>query len=309
MNKSLVLTLALVVAASCFLSVRAGAAEDEVFSGPQLGEKLPPLKVRGVLGDSPGEEFDPVSKAGGKPIGLIFFHQRTRPAFSLSRAIANYAEARAKDGLSLCVVFLTDDVTTAETFIKGSVRRYFPEGPNYVVSTDGPEGPGAYGLNRNVALTVLVANEGKVTANFALVDPSLQADAQKIAKAIVDALGSGDVPTVEQLAGEANTGQPARMIQDEKLEPLFRALVRKEASEEEVNKTAAEVEKYLAENRQARAQVGRLAARIVNSDRINSLGTPAAQRHIRKWAKEFGGDNDEAPRKRDRKPPADNSDN
>ena len=39
------------------------------------------------------------------------------------------------------------------------------------------------------ALTVLVAKENKVTANFALVQPSLAVDAPRIGKALVDLVG------------------------------------------------------------------------------------------------------------------------
>jgi len=42
------------------------------------------------------------------------------------------------------------------------------------ISPDGEEGPGSYGLNRKMTLTILVANKGKVTANFALVQRTLR---------------------------------------------------------------------------------------------------------------------------------------
>jgi hypothetical protein len=47
-------------------------------------------------------------------------------------------------------------------------------------------------------MTVLVGKDDKVTANFALVQPSLQADGPKIAAAIADALGQ-PAPTAEEL--------------------------------------------------------------------------------------------------------------
>jgi hypothetical protein len=33
-------------------------AEDEVFSGPQVGERLVPFTARGTLGEVAGKEFD-----------------------------------------------------------------------------------------------------------------------------------------------------------------------------------------------------------------------------------------------------------
>ena len=53
--------------------------------------------------------------------------------------------------------------------------------------------PGAYGLNRNVTLTILVGKDNRVTANFALVQPSLQADVPKVLGEVVKLIG-GKVP-------------------------------------------------------------------------------------------------------------------
>ena len=64
--------------------------------------------------------------------------------------------------------------------------------------TEGKEGPGSYGLNRNVTLTILVGKEGKVTANFALVQPSTQADLPKILEEVAKVAG-GPVAKAEHL--------------------------------------------------------------------------------------------------------------
>jgi hypothetical protein len=50
-----------------------------------------------------------------------------------------------------------------------------------------------------MTVTVLVAKDGKVTGNFALVQPSVAADGPKIAEAIAKALGSEKGPTLEEL--------------------------------------------------------------------------------------------------------------
>ena len=56
-------------------------------------------------------------------------------------------------------------------------------------------------------MTVLIAKDNQVTANFALVQPSIAADAAKIAQAIADVLGDQQAPTLEQLQ---KASQPAR---------------------------------------------------------------------------------------------------
>ena len=262
-------------------------ANDEVFSGPQVGEILPPLPAKGVFEDLAGQEFDLIKQADGKPVALIFFHQRTRPAFGLTNTIMQYAASRAKDGLQSGVIFLTDD-PTATTRWMGIVQQRFPKGVAYGIS--GIEGPGSYGLNRNVTLTVLVGNEGKVTANFALVQPSLQADGPKILKAIVDATGGGKVPTIAELGGgQYAAGRMTMRSRDPKLTSLMRAVINKNGTPEQIEKAAAEVEKYVAENPTARRQLGQIASTVAGSDRISNYGTEVSQKIIRKWAKEYGG--------------------
>jgi hypothetical protein len=184
-------------------------ADDPIFSGPQVGEKLPAFRAKGVFGDLADQEFDLIERADGKPIVLIFFHAKTRPAFGLTNVIMKYAASRSKDGLESGVIFLTDDPSSMTSWMR-QVKKHFAVGPTHGVSMHGKEGPGAYGLNRNVALTVLVGNKGKVTGNFALVQPSIQADGPKILKAIVDVTGGGEVPDISKLVGRRYRGQAER---------------------------------------------------------------------------------------------------
>jgi hypothetical protein len=189
-----IVTAVLVVASGGY-----GLAQDQPeFSGPQVGEKLAGFKVQAVLGEEAGKEIDLVKAAGGKPIALIFVHERTRPSVGLARLIGSYAASRKKDGLTSGVVFLSGDATATTDWMKiaaGALPKGLPVG----IAEGGQEGPGAYGLNRKVTVTVLVGNEDKVTANFALVQPSIQADAPKIAAAIAAVLGEEKGPTVEEL--------------------------------------------------------------------------------------------------------------
>ncbi|MGE0379106.1 MAG: hypothetical protein AB7Q45_27200, partial [Planctomycetaceae bacterium] len=148
--------------------------EDPVFSGPQAGEALPPLPVTSVLGESAGEELDLIQKAGGKPVVLVFVNGRTRPGFGLTNLLMRYTASREKQDLHSGVILLTDDATATQQWVKNVEKYFSPETTTYGISKEGKEGPGAYGLNRNVELTILVGAEGKVTANFALVQPSIE---------------------------------------------------------------------------------------------------------------------------------------
>ncbi len=261
---------------------------EEVFSGPQVGEKLPSFRVRGVLGDIAGKEVDFVKTAGGKPIVLVFVHDVNRPSIGLTRILTGYTVGRAKDGLMTGVVLLDDDATEAENTLK-RMSHALTQGAPTGVSLDGREGPGSYGLNRNVTLTILIAKEGKVTANFALVQPSLQADLPKILKAIV-AVAGGTAPKLEELAGMPQMRQPAAGEPDPELRGLIRPLIQRDATPEAVDKAAAAVEEYIQTNEAARRDVGRIARTIVESGKLSNYGTERAQEHLRKWAKEHGPD-------------------
>jgi len=204
MSRRVTLTLILALAVMPLL------AEDKPaeFSGPQVGEKLTPFTTKAILGDEAGKEIDLVKAAAGKPVLIVFVHERNRPAVGLARLLGLYAATKKEAGLTSGIVFLTPDPTMTEEWMK-IAKGALPGGVPVGISTDGQEGPGAYGLNRKVQMTILVGKEDKVTANFALVQPSVQADAPKIAQAIVDALGGGKGPTIEDLQKLGGPMRPA----------------------------------------------------------------------------------------------------
>jgi hypothetical protein len=258
----------------------------EVFSGPQAGEKLAPFKVRIVLGDDAGKEADFVKQANGKPIVLVFVHDRNRPSMAMTRALTAYTQGRAKDGLVTGVVFLGDDASEVEAKVKQSSHGLTPNVPTGV-SLDGGEGPGSYGLNRNVTLTILVGKDNKVTANFALVQPSIQADLPKVFNEIVRVAG-GEVPKLADIPGVAGMMKMAANEQDPKIRTLLQPVIRKDAKSEDVEKAAAALEEYAKQNEAARKEFGRIANTIVDAGKVSNYGTPRAQEFLRKWAKEFG---------------------
>ncbi len=197
--------------AFCFiLAATSIVAEDKPaeFSGPQVGEKLTPLAIKVVLGNDAGKEIDLVKSAAGKPVLIVFVHERNRPSVGLARLLGLYAATKKEAGLKSGVVFLTPDPTMTEEWLK-IAKNALPADVPVGISTDGQEGPGAYGLNRKVQMTILVGKDDKVTANFALVQPSVQADAPKIAQAIVDVLGGGQGPTIEELQKLGGPMRPA----------------------------------------------------------------------------------------------------
>jgi hypothetical protein len=267
-------------------------ADEKVFSGPQVGEKLPSFKIRGAFDDDAGKDLDFVAKANGKPIVLIFVHDVNRQSIGMVRILSQYTVSRAKEGLNTGIVWLDDDATEAESTLK-RIRHALAPGAPTGISVDGREGPGSYGLNRNVMLTILVGKEGKVTANFALVQPSLQVDLPKILQSVV-AVAGGKAPKLEELEGmrAMMRNQPGRVEPAEgqvaNLRPLLAPVIRRDASDEQVDAAAKKVEERIEKDEAVRKEVGRIATTIVDSGKLANYGTSRAQEHLKKWAKEYG---------------------
>ncbi len=278
---------------------RAPAAEDALFSGPQVGEKLTSFTVRGVYDDEEGKEFDYVKQADGKPICLIFVHELTRPSAGVLRAVTGFV-AKHRENMNGGVVFLGSDATELAIRIKRARHALAKETPTGI-SVDGQEGPGAYGLNRKATLTVLIADDNKVTANFALVQPSVQADVPRIVAEVVKIVG-GKTPTLAELGAVRYVRkQPAGKAAEINLRPLLGPVIRKTATPEEVEAAAKKAEAAFAKNPAIGRRVGEVARNIINSDKLANYGTERAQEYLTKWAKQFPEESGEAPRRGKRK--------
>ncbi|MEO2017003.1 MAG: hypothetical protein ABGZ53_21830 [Fuerstiella sp.] len=268
------------------LAIGGTVASDEtvVYSGPQPGEAVPPLKV--VLAYTDTEHaavanFAPASAA--KPTLLVFVNGANRPAARLTRVLMNYSEMRADDGLSAGVVWLNDDHHEAREYLRKSIS-WWGTGLPVGVSVDGSEGPGSYGLNRNVNVTVLVTNKNRVTANFALIQPS-ETDASAILAEVVKLIG-GSIPTK---AETILLSMPTRKLSDAKWHTApqdihFRRLLCKllSARNEQAAAAAAEaVEQYVHGNARRRHNLAQVAESL-GKGRTNVGAIPAAK-YLRSW--------------------------
>src|SRR5262245_20466929 len=121
------------------LTLLEGRAQEKLFSGPQVGEKLPPFKVRGFFDDNAGKELDFAKQAAGRPIILVSIRDVHRPSLGLTRVLTTYTASRAKDGLATGVILLTEDVTEGENQLKRWGHALAREAP-LGISLDGREG-------------------------------------------------------------------------------------------------------------------------------------------------------------------------
>lgn len=181
------------------LSAQDMQGREEVYSGPQKGEKITPFKVISFAPDTQGKEVDYIERFDGSPTLIVFIHEITRPMAQMIRPLDRHAHRR-KERLRSVFVLLPKDMNKME--------RYAPVFRNVLklksrvgVSIDGEEGPGNYGLNREVTVTVLLAKENTVVANWAIVSPN-ETNAPRIIRAVDDLLGIEEPTGMEGEDGE-----------------------------------------------------------------------------------------------------------
>jgi len=138
-----------------------------IFSGPQPGEKLPPFKAVALSGTLKGKEFDAAALAGEELHLLIFAKEaRTFGRFlgDLARQL-EVIEIHSKRKWEMSFIVVNDDPNDVEKKFEG-VKRRLPVFVRAGLSTDGSDGPPAYGLDRTLTATVIVAKGGKVVHNL-----------------------------------------------------------------------------------------------------------------------------------------------
>jgi len=283
-----------------FLTLLGSArSEEKVYSGPQPGEKTTPFKSVELRGEGAGKERDIIAEHKGAPTTLIFVHGVERSMAPLMTVLDEYARER-KDVLRTEFVFLSGDRLGSQQrlpLVGQSLRLQSPMS----LSADGAEGPGNYGLNKECLMTVIVARENKVAANFALVQPGM-ADAPKILSAIAKEVGDTNPPAAEALRarrgqggarmepGQQQEGRrempnrpkdnlPGAAPTDEKLVGLLRSFIQRSNDDAAVDKVLAEVEKYVGGNENLTRQAIDGWTRVL----YLKYGTEYAQKAGRTW--------------------------
>ncbi len=151
--------------------------ENTVYSGPQSGEKLPAFTAIGVTGPHKDKAYDPVARVKDKPQLLIFqdYSVVSMKGLYLLAPVLDTISSKSEADLVATAVFLGDDPSELAA---NEVADLIEATKIYetAYSQDGRDGPGAYGLDRNVAMTIIVAKNGKVLHNFAFPQPMLYPD-------------------------------------------------------------------------------------------------------------------------------------
>src|SRR5262245_15948409 len=173
----------------------------DVTSGPQVGDKLGDFKLLGFSGPQADKEFQFLAQAKGTATLVVFVQKITRPALQFLRPLDDYAAKEEK--LSTHMIWLTGDKgdkDETKAFLERAKNSLNLQTP-VSICLEGNAGPAAYGLNEMAAVTVLVAKEGKVVANFAYADPNSTV-AKDVIAAVAKALGKEPPKTEESAKSE-----------------------------------------------------------------------------------------------------------
>ena len=225
------------------------SAEKRIFSGPQTGEKLPPFNVTGMYGEIEGRTFD-IAETDRQP--LILFVQDASEVgvkgfgmvINLLLRIAEYQKQQANNkdtnqSLQIGVIFLIDNVDTLPEWSVDDIRVWTEMGVMVCMSPDGREGPGSYGLNRNVAQTILISKNGKVTHNFAFVQPMLYTDPYLLG-AVSQAIGV-EPSSMQEWLNRKSANQKMKMDGNEKSTEYFVSEIEKALMNGKMSKEEAEI--------------------------------------------------------------------
>ena len=247
--------------------------DESEFSGPQPNEAITPFKALQV---SSPERTQEIEIAGGEGKGttlLIFLHKVNEPAIGLMIPLEWYAHRQ--EGLRSHYVILSEDRSKTEEMVKRWAARPFFAASPFSISLDGEEGPGRYGLNRNVILTVLIAKDQKVVHNFAFTAPN-QTDAPEILAALAKTLDQ-PVPDWEKLQGELRAERGRRREMRMRERPLYQLaphpqigrlmtslVFTEDRSEERSQRVADEMRKWAGEDKEKQTALADYAQAILN---------------------------------------------
>ncbi|HVE42071.1 MAG TPA: hypothetical protein VNM14_19405 [Planctomycetota bacterium] len=292
--------------------VLAFGVQDPKFSGPQKGEKAPGFKVFDV---GTRQELDVLADGKGAPTLLVFIHDLSRPGAALLRALDEHGQIKQARGLRTQFVSLSEDRDGAERHLPVVVKALNLRSP-LGISLDGKEGPGAYGLNREVMLTILVVREQKVAANFAIVSPN-ETDAPRIKTELDEVLKAVAPPPagtpeelreqVARLQEEVATlreeiaalrlkieqprppgprrGEMERPKEDEQLVNLCRRLIQPRATQDQIDVAVKDIEAYVGSNDDLKKQYAGILGRVLDLKYGNEMGQAAMRKQLEKYGK------------------------
>lgn len=174
----------------------------QLTSGPQPGEKAPAFNV--LLTDGSPVLREVEQKTSGA-VTVVFLTAVERSAMPLVRVV-NWYGAERKAAMDTIIVVLPKDPVAMRDRLPAIVKSLNLK-VRFSISSDGPDGPGAYAINSKAMMTLLTIKDGKVEGNLALAQPGV-ADAKAVIALMAKLSGDEKPPTPEEL-NDRNSGTPA----------------------------------------------------------------------------------------------------
>ncbi len=165
----------------------------QIASGPQPGERAPAFNV--LLTDGSPVLREVEQKTSG-PVTVVFLTAVERSAMPLIRVV-NWYGAERKSTMDTIVVVLPKDPVAMRDRLPAIVKSLNLK-VKFAISSDGPDGPGAYAINSKAMMTVLTIKDGKVEGNLALAQPGV-ADAKSVIALMAKLSGDEKPPTPDEL--------------------------------------------------------------------------------------------------------------
>ncbi|MFK7737306.1 MAG: hypothetical protein AB8B50_14830, partial [Pirellulaceae bacterium] len=197
----------------------AKADSERVYSGLQPGEKSKPFEVLHIKDDELRKSE--IVEASEDGVTLVCFIHRlsTDDRILYGLGLVDFYAARHKD-LSSHFVLLSDERNKIEKMLRAWNKGGLFKHSTVSLSVDGAEGPGYYGLNREVAMTVLVIKGNKVVENLVFNAPNYR-DLESIMGVVATANGKPK-PKLEDVQKELRAERQRQLEQRIKASPSFK---------------------------------------------------------------------------------------
>ncbi|MEL6107099.1 MAG: hypothetical protein AAFU85_13740 [Planctomycetota bacterium] len=197
----------------------ADAAGERVFSGPQPGEKLKSFKVLHIEDDEP-QELEIVTEDSEGVTLICFVHRLSNDDRILyGWGLVDFYAKRHPDLTSHVVLLSDEQGKMTDMLLRYARANMFPQS-TVGLSIDGAEGPGFYGLNRHVAMTVLVGKDNKVVENLVFNAPNAR-DLEQIMVAVAKALDKPE-PTLAAVQQELRAERQREMDKRVKASAVYK---------------------------------------------------------------------------------------
>lgn len=172
------------------LGFAVSASAEDLKSGLQAGEGIGAFNVEKCAGAADdgvaeGKQLCYRCKLGARPMVMVFARNTDEKLAKLVSELDKTVQANSDAKLAAFVNLLGEDEDGLKKTAKEFEKKHKAGTVALVVPVDQPNGPKGYKISKDADITVIIAKEGKVTANHAIEAGKL--DAKAIEKIVADA--------------------------------------------------------------------------------------------------------------------------